>query len=55
MSNFVIQRNIATGVFIFVPKVFMEKVFAMRIIATFQGFRNESEFQTPLVTYKHKF
>ena len=45
MSNFVIQRNIASRVFVFVPKVFMEKVFAMRIVATFQGFRNENEYR----------
>ena len=32
MSNFVIQRNIASGVFTFVPKVFMVKVHVSRIV-----------------------
>ena len=55
MSKVVIQRNVAIGVFTFVPKVFMVKLHVSRIvflplngrsvnIATFQGFSNENEY-----------
>ena len=41
MSNFAILRNITSGVFTFVPEVFMA---SSGNIATFQGFRNENEY-----------
>ena len=46
MSNFVIQRNIASGVFTFVPEVFMAMVHILGIVfrPTFQGLRNENEY-----------
>ena len=49
MSKVVIQRNVAIGVFTFVPKVFMVKVHVSRIVflplnGTFQGFSNENEY-----------
>ena len=47
MSKFVIQRNIAIGVFTFVPKVFMVKVHVFSIVfrPTFKIFRNENEYR----------